>query len=210
MGLTKNQGNGKYVRFKGGKFYFASELKEKGEQAEAYDTLEGQLVDIGLRDDEFEGNVIEKLSLTIQSEGTNYIVNVPFTSVYASQFLSFLMNADVTKPIGIKGVSKKETGSNGEQYDKVSMLVYQRDENGNETYMKSYFTKADPKGMPEMVQKELNGKKVWDKTEKLKFERKLILDTIKPKLAGVSSSIPETVNMDDSPVNDAEDVDLPF
>lgn len=186
MGLTKQSRGTNYVRFKNGAFYLASDLKEQGDNAESYDTLEGQLTSIGLREDTYEGNTIEKLALQIESEGTNYSLQIPFDSVYCSNFISFLKSADVSQTIGLKAVSKKEVRRDGEPYNKVSILVYQKDSSGNDVFMKSYYSKANPNGMPEMKPVELNGKTQWDKTEKLQFERKVVIDEIRPNIKTVS------------------------
>ena len=210
MGLQKKQGGGNYVRFKNGAFFLAAELKEKGiEKADSYDTLEGTLVNIGLREDNFEGNIIEKLSLQIESENELFTLQFSFDSVYGSNLISFLKSADLSKPIGLKAVSKKEVRSDGEPYTKVGILVFQRDETGKEVYLKSFYTKANPNGMPEMKQVTVSGKKLWDKTDKLAFERNVILNEIQPTLskATVNTSKPTAVFANSS---EEEDDDLPF
>lgn len=210
MGLSRNSGNRKYIRFKNGAFYLASDLKEQGDNAESYDTLEGQITSIGLKEDTYEGNVIEKLTLDIESDGETYNLSFPFDTIYCSNFISFLKNADVSQPVGLKAISKKDKRRDGEEYNRVSILVYQRDESDNEVYMKSYYTKENPNGMPEMKQVTVSGKTMWDKTDKLAFERKVVIDEIRPNLVGSTSSTSEPVPVEAGSDDVMEDDDLPF
>lgn len=169
MGLNKRNANVTYVRLKAGKFY----LKDDDT---AYDELEGIITDIKYKKEEYNGTESEKLYVSIESDGTTYIVGMHSDSSYARSLLSFLGNADLTRRLNIKPDLRTEVKDNKE-YQKYTMFV-----NQDGKYLKSYFTKEHPNGMPTLKKVTLNGKTAWDKTDVMEFLKNFVNTKLLPKI----------------------------
>ncbi len=167
MGLQKKT-TGKFVRIKDGKFYLGKDLEN------SYDELTGMLTDMSFKNDTFEGQTIRKLVLTLNENGESYIVSFPFDSGYASSFVSFVKNADLSEPITLVPVSKTE----GDKTSR-SLLVSQ-----DGTFMKSYFTKDNKHGQPDFKKTiKKSGKVEWDKEDFLEF-RESVINELRTQLNG--------------------------
>lgn len=192
----------KYVKIKDGSFYLT-----KDESNTPYNELEGVLVDLFLKDEEFQNQPVRKLYVALQDGIDKYIVGMNLNSSYASTFLSFLMSiSDLSKPVALSPLMKTEN-VNGKDVERRTLFVSQ----GNEK-PKMYFTKDTPNGLPQMRKVRVNGTDVWDKTDMLEFYENLIVNTIKPKLSG--SNEPLIVDEDNDgriQVNTKDEFDdLPF
>jgi hypothetical protein len=200
MGL-QNRAQGNYVRIsKEGKFYLGKDKENP------YDELTGTITDLSFKDDEFEGQKIRKLVITLNDEEKDYILSFAFDSSYASTVVSFLKNADLSQPVTLVPISKTE----GEKTSR-SMLVKQ-----NGSWLKSYYTKDESHGQPAMkriVKK--SGKVEWDKEEFLDFRENVIMNELRPLLKGGKvtkrATVPATTDADVEDVeDDSEENDLPF
>lgn len=178
MGLQNRNTNLKYVRIADGKFYLSSD-KEK---TQPYDELAGVIVDMGTRVDEFEGKKVKKMFINLKDAEDTYAVAFPLESSYTSTVVSFLKNADLTQPLVLIPVMKTEKDGK----EKRSLLV-----NQNNKFVKSYFTKEHPNGLPRFKEVMLNGEKKFDKTEYLQFIQDVINNEFKPQLVDVeATSVP--------------------
>lgn len=200
MGLNNNTGGGsQYVSFRKGKFYLGKDKET------SYNELEGKITNLSYVDDEFEGKPMRKLVIKMTDGEQNYILSVISDSSYATQFISFLKNADLTDTLSLVGTSK--TGEDGKE--KIGLLVKQ-----NDTFLKGYYTKADPKGLPQMKQITVNKKLVWDKSDYLEFLENVVTDELAPavlenKPAKVSSKEP-LPNLTNGGEEDLDQSNLPF
>lgn len=195
MGLKNSTSNGTYIRFKDGKFYVAKDLKNP--DAVGYPELEGTITKFNIVDDEFEGQVIRKLVINLQDEeGENYILSIGFESVYATQLISFLKNADLKEKLSLVGMLGEE--KDGKR--RTSILVKQ-----NGTFLKSHYTKDNPNGIPALKQITVNKKKVWDKAEMLDFLENVVLNEFNSDLTPATfegqtkEKAPALVEADDLP-----------
>lgn len=215
MGL-KEKSVANYVKIKDGKFYLSSDK----EHTTPYGELEGVITQIGLRNDEYEGQTIEKLSLTINDGDDDYVVSFAFNSSYTSSLIGFLKNADLTKPLSL--VPTQRTDKDGTT--KRSILVKQ-----GGSFLKQYYTKEHPNGLPRiepvMVKgKQLvqNGRLVWDKEEFLQFYRDVVKNELGAQVGTATAATtagpvnrtfaPEArtpVAMNNAEEDEVED-DLPF
>lgn len=173
MGLKNNStANVQYVKIKDGKF-----LLNKDETKTPHDELEGTLVDIYTKDEEYEGKPSKKLYVALEDQDTKFALGMHFDSSYASTFLSFIKNADLTQPLTLIPL-EKEVIKDKVVIKKRSLLVKQ-----NGTFLKGYFTQTEPNGQPQMKQVKVSGKLVWDKTDLLAFYEEVV-DGLKSQLQG--------------------------
>lgn len=199
MGLNKKtQGN--FVRIKDGKFYLGKDLETP------YDELTGMLTDLSFRDDEFEGQKIRKLVVTLEDNGEKYIVSFPFDSSYSSSFVSFLKNADLNDEMTLVPISKTE----GDKTSR-SLLISQ-----DGTFMKSYFTKDNTHGQPQFKKiTKKSGKVEWDTDDFLEFREKIVEDLRKQLKTGTTyvtnePTFEKKVKVVEQETEDEDAGDLPF
>lgn len=168
-GLKNRDSNLTYLRLKEGKFY-------KGKDAEqGYEELEGLIVKMYYRDEEYEGTPVRKLNLVLQDGKEKYHISINVESQNYSSLISFLKGADLSKPVTLH--PKVEVRKDGEDAKRYSMLVSQ-----DGTFMKGYFTKANPNGLPEWEKVKVGKKIVYDKTEYLDFLETFVKDNYISKL----------------------------
>lgn len=195
-----------YAKIKDGKFYLSTDKENKT----PFDSLEGVISDIFFKDETYEGKVIKKLYIAVADGDEKILIGFSFDSSYTTTLIGFLMNADLSKKLEISPL-EKTVNVNGTDVKKRSLLVSQ-----DGTFMKAYFTKDHPNGLPAMKKVKFNGKDVWDKTEFLEFYEKTINETIKPKLINwplESASVNDAVGTypwDKPNVENDATADLPF
>jgi hypothetical protein len=195
MGLGNSNSGGQYVRFKEGKFSLSSSPED------TYTELEGQITGIRLTNDEFKGNVIPKLNLTVSdSEGDNYILSVGFNTSIATGLIGFLKNADLSSPLTLVGVNKK--GEDG--VEKAGILVKQ-----DGAFLKGYYSKTTPNGLPQMKQVIVNKQKIWDKSEMVEFLENVVREELAPAITG-SPAAPKPKKEKNTVMDEDLDETLPF
>jgi hypothetical protein len=205
MALKNRDTKTNYIRCVDGKFYLSTD-KEK---AHPYDELEGIITDIGVKIDTFEGTPIKKIYVIMESEGEMYNVSFNIESSYASSFMTFIKNADLTKPLSLIPIMKEEE-KGGKQVKRLSILIKQGD-----GFMKSFYTKDNPNGLPQMKEMKLNGKTVWEKSDMIAFYEDVVTTELKPKVKGnvgvVAKPVVEKVSGNETEVVDTDTSDdLPF
>ena len=207
-----------YVKVKNGKFYLATDK----ELTSPYSELFGIVTDMYLKDEEYMNISSRKFYIVLEDEGERYIIGFNIESSYTSSILTFLMNADLSKPLTLHPREKNEIGKDGKEKLRRSILISQEGK-----FLKAYFTRETPNGLPEMQKIERRGGKIeWNKDAVLDFYEDLILNRLRPKVEGNKakvSSVPhvQAVSSGDSvkpeptvktPWDDEDDVteDLPF
>lgn len=135
-----------------------------------YDFLEGKIVDIGTKDSDFGRSWL----ITLEDEEGRYILQMPYSSGYSSAFLKILPNVDLTHKVKI---TPKLTMDGTKK--KTSLFINQRGQ-----ALKHAFTKDNPNGLPELEQKKVKGKVVYDDSDIMEFLEKMVVDEILPKLKG--------------------------
>lgn len=106
------------------------------------------------------------LEVSMADGEEQYNVSMQFSSRYSSSLLKFIPGLNITNPVKImpwsmtdkKDATKKVTG----------ITVWQNDGNGW-VKINPFFTKDDPKGLPQMKQVTVKGKTVWDDTDMMQF-----------------------------------------
>jgi hypothetical protein len=179
MGLRNREVNKKYLRIKDGKFYV-------GKEEQAYDEMEGSIVSMRYKDEDYEGAPLRKLSIGIRdSDGDLYDLSINVESSNYSSLISFLKNVDINQPVTLH--PKVEVGTReGKEFSRRSVLVSQ-----NGVYAKSYFTKTGHQ-TPAWNTVKVGNKKVTDKSEYLEFLEDFVTTNFINKL---QASTQPTVNM---------------
>lgn len=184
MGLKNRATSGKFVKLKEGKFVLAKDDLET-----KYDELEGKLVDIYMKDEEYNGQSSRKVYIVMDDGEDNLIIGFRLDSRYATGFFKFIKNVDLKEPFTLHPVTNKSIDKDGKEREDYSLIMsqpYQR-------YVKAYFTKDSPNGLPSMKQVKVSGKVVWDKTDLLEFYEQMIEKDLKPQLASKSQTVIEKV-----------------
>ena len=189
MGLNKTAGgNAKFIRIKDGKLYV-------GKDEVGYDEIEGIITDIYLKDEEFENRPQTKLYVVLEDESERYILNVGFESSYSTSLIGFLKNADLKQSLTLVPILKKET-KDGKEVENRRILVKQ-----NGSFLKAFYTKDNPNGLPAMVKNVRRGGKIgWDKTDMMDFYAEVVEKELK---SAVSGNKPTVFRHDDAPLSAA-------
>ena len=96
------------------------------------------------------------------NEGVTYIVNISYSSRYASSFLKALPNIDLSIPVKFMPWSMVDKNDSLKKI--TGITCYQ---NGNK--IAPAFTKDNPNGLPEMKQIKVKGKVTWDDSDMTEF-----------------------------------------
>lgn len=192
MGL-KERPKRTFVRLKDGKFYKSTDK----EYTTPYTELEGRIIGIDIKTETYNNNPLEKLYLEIDGGDDTYSLGIPFDSTYTTKLLSFLKNADITRPLSLHPSLKKD----GDK--EVRTIFVQQDEE----YLKSAYPKGN-KEVPQM--KKLKSGK-WFKEDFLDFFRELVLKEFKPKVAEAKTALPVGGEIEDPESEAGEDAgEMPF
>jgi hypothetical protein len=92
----------------------------------------------------------------------NYVVSLPYSSRYASSFLKALPNIDISKEIKFMPWAMKDKMDATKTI--TGITLYQDGQK-----IAPYYTKEDPKGLPQMVKIKVKGKEQWDDSDMMQF-----------------------------------------
>lgn len=170
MALTNHNANLKFLKIKEGKFVLGEE---------SYNQLEGLITKMYYKDDDYKGTALRKLVVVISDETGNYALNLDTNYSSYSTLVSFLKNADITKPLSLHP-KETITVKDGKEISRTSLMVSQ-----NDVFCKSYFTKDNKHGLPEWNMVKIGGKKITDKTDYLEFLEKFVQTNYISKLENI-------------------------
>ena len=126
-----------------------------------FNFLEGRLERVYIQDTEYGKSWVFVVSDDIKT----YNLVTGYSSGYAVGLLGRLPNVDLSDNIRIKSFYIRGNDDKFRGY-----LTIQQ---GGQKVEKAY-TKEEPNGLPEIKQVEVNGEKVWDSTDRMKFFEKLV------------------------------------
>lgn len=199
MALKNNTSSSAYIRFKEGKFYRSNDKEQ------TFTEIEGEITGLSIQEDEYEGKPLRKLIVKMTDGLENFIISLSWDSVYASDLVGFLKSEklDLSKTLSLVGVSKKGE----DDKPKVGILVKQNDE-----FMKKYYTKDNPKGLPPMKQVTVNKKKTWEKSEMMDFLEDVLLNDLAKKVSKTKPATGQSGTMVTSESNSVSvsDDSMPF
>jgi hypothetical protein len=139
---------------------------------EIYSFVEGVITDIQTKDSDYGKSWL----VTIEDNGEKYILQMDYSSGYSSSFLKALPNVDISAKVKL---SPKMTIEGDKK--KTTLFI-----NQHGTATKHFYTKDNPNGLPQMVQKKVKGKMQWDDSEMMEFFENMVKNEILPKLKGVA------------------------
>lgn len=186
MGLG-NSGNRVYVSIMDGKVVIKAKEGDEGAVSrinkdgaivweKRYGNISGVLKNISITSNVFNGAEIKSWVFDIMDGRDSFSLQVQYDSRYATSLLFALCNPDVDfdKPIQINPWMKQV----GEK-KKTACFVTQGGDN-----IEWYFTKDDPKGMPEWKVLKVKGKDIWDNYDAMQFLESFVKTNIIPQLGG--------------------------
>lgn len=179
MGMTEGFGSSsgqKYLTVKNGilaekatKDTAGAVAVTKEDQSVVYElhhkSITGYLRNVAVRTATIGGDEKEFLSINMMVKGQLYNVQCNLDSGYGFGFLSTIPAADIE---GLLMISPSYTEKEGK---KQSKMFLQQDAG----WLKQFFTKDNPNGLPELKQVKVNGKVVWDGTDRLVFFKDMII-----------------------------------
>lgn len=122
-----------------------------------YKDLSGILVSVQTRENDFG----KQWSLKFKDGEDVYIINLPYSSRYSSDFLKKLPNIDLSNVVKFAPYSFADKQT---QKQITGITLYQ---NGNK--VESAYTKDNPNGLPQMKQIKVKGVTTWDDTDMMEF-----------------------------------------
>lgn len=167
MGLGNNTGRFTFVNIKKGQLA----IKKDGD-VHLFDNIEGKLIDLEIRDDEYQGKKYKKLCLMLNDGKESFQLQMKLDSGYGYAFCSIILNADLKAPMRIVP-TYKEIDNKG----KAGMFI-----NQNGKALKWYYTRDTPHDLPLLKQTEFKGQVMWDNTDQQNFFYTLLLEKIRPQI----------------------------
>jgi hypothetical protein len=188
MGLNQSQIKGVFLSITNGKLVrqFASpteksvsRVNKMGREVheEFYDSLSGWLTDIKTKESEYGKFWV----ISIKDENVYYNLECKYDSGYAMSFLKALPNADLSEVITLS----PKLIVDGDK--KQSVLFISQNGNG----LKHYWTKADPKELPDLQKIKVKGKETWDSSLRLEYLEDYVKLSILPKIKPTLSDVTE-------------------
>lgn len=159
---------------------------------EFYDFIDGTITAIATKDSDYG----KFWMVTLHDGEQSQVLQFNYSSGYANALLKCLPNIDLTSKVKIIPSLKMEGDKK-----KTALFVTQHGQP-----VKWHFTKDHPNGLPELEQKKVKGKMIWDDSESMAFLEKMVMTEIVPKLPKAGAQPAEPV-VDEA---DIEKEELPF
>ena len=134
---------------------------------------EGRITNIQTKDTDYG----KKWLVTLTDEEGDAILQMDYSSGYSQAFLKALPNVDLSQEVTLVPKLTKEGDKK-----KTTMFV-----NQNGAALKWFYTKDDPKGLPELRQIKRKGKVEWDDSEIMDFLEEMVHEQILPKLKSATT-----------------------
>lgn len=132
---------------------------------EFYDSVSGFILSVTVDEHEQYG---KSWVINIKDDsGTEYKLKVGYSSGYAQAFLKVFPNVNLTKPVEI--VPSMKVMPDGKK--KASMFIMQ-----GGTWLKHYYTRENPNGLPELQKIKVKGKETWDDSDRMEFFEKMVIN----------------------------------
>lgn len=139
-----------------------------------FDTLTGYLDDVRLDDAPKENPQIGKQWVFVLEDGNDiYELKIGYKSIAAYGLLTRLVNLDFSKPLKIK--TYWITGK--DSVDRGYAVFHQEGEK-----IEPFFTREDPKGLPELKKVVINDEEQWDHSARLKYLKRVVDEKVLPVL----------------------------
>lgn len=150
---------------------------------EFYDYIEGKIVDIQTRENDYGKNWL----VTLDDGSGRFVLQMPYSGGYSGAFLKTLPNVDLDQPVKLTPKLTIE----GEKKKTVLFV------NQGGKALKFAYSKDNPNGLPQLEQKKVKGKMVWDDSEMMSFLEDMVKNDILPQLKGSGNNASEPIDSDD-------------
>jgi hypothetical protein len=183
MGLNKSEGastvylsvaDGKLVRqHKQANANTTERVTKTGKTVheEHFKDLKAVLVDLETRENDYG----KQWQVKFKDGEENFIIQMQYSSRYATSFLKALPNCDLNQPIRFMPWSMQD--KNDATKKVTGITLYQ-----NSGKILPAYTKENPNGLPEMKQVKIKGKITWDDSDMTEFLEEMVKSQILPKL----------------------------
>lgn len=170
-----------------------------------YDAIVGHLTGVIKRENDY-GIFLE---IGLHDGEDQYQISTQFSGRYSSSFLKALANVKLNEKVRIMPWSMVDKN---DATKKVTGLTMYHNDGNNWVKLAPYYTKDDPKGLPQMVKVKLKGKETWDDSDMMDFlynaAGKIFESKPKPKPAPVDE---KPLKKGETYVTDSlSEDDLPF
>ena len=171
-----------------------------------YDFVSGHITGIELD----RSDIGDRIKLTLNDAGDEFILSISTDSAYGESFMNQMNNIDLGAEVTLQlwsmipdqwfDLTGKTVKSN-----KVGLTLKQ-----GGAKLEKYYTKENPNGMPQLVQKTVKGKVEWDSTDRDNFLYEELLKFIEKANASAAVATHNSVfaGLEDS--DDDIDDGLPF
>lgn len=137
---------------------------------EKFDYIEGVLTSIKTKENDYGKQYV----LGVQDGDDKFYINISYSSRYATSFLKALPNIDIAKPVKLMPWSMADKNDATKKITGITMW-----QNGEK--IAPFYTKEDPKGLPEMKKVKLKGKDTWDSYEMDTFLEEMAMKKFETK-----------------------------
>ena len=171
-----------------------------------YDFVSGHITGIELD----RSDIGDRIKLTLNDAGDEFILSISTDSAYGESFMNQMNNIDLGAEVTLQPWSMTPdqwfdlTGKTVKS-NKVGLTLKQ-----GGAKLEKYYTKENPNGMPQLVQKTVKGKVEWDSTDRDNFLYEELLKFIEKANASAAVATQNSVfaGLEDS--DDDIDDGLPF
>lgn len=188
MGLQSNQpsgvflsiSNGKLVRqFKEATVKSVARINKVGKEVheEFYDSLSGYIVDVKTKESDYGKFWV----ISVKDDSKTYFLEMKYSSGYAVSFLKALPNVDLSQVVTLT----PKLNIDGEKKNSVLFI------NQNNTPIKHYWNKENPKDLPQLKKIKVKGVDTWDDTDRMEYLENCVKDFILPMIKPVLSDVTE-------------------
>lgn len=193
MALKQRSEQKKYLRIRDGKLYVGKDTESP------FDEIEGVITNFSYRDEEYNGAPLRKLNICISDDDDTYQLGLNVESNSYGSLIGFLHNADLTKPVTLVPMEETVTKEGSPDVKKRTILVSQEGK-----FLKNYFTKDSPNGLPRWESVTVGKKKVLDKSAYLDFLEESVNKTLIPQIADNSANFEQKVPVVHASANEAD------
>lgn len=155
MGLGNNSRNVIWVNISKGQL-----VTKKDNQKDFHTDITGLLTEIKIEDDEYQAKKFKKVILTLVDAGDIFKLQFRLDGGYGVSFCNQLPNANLKQPMMLVP-SFVEKNDKGKQQS--TLFIYQ---NG---YLKWYFTRDNPRDLPQLKKTEYKGEVLWDNSDQINY-----------------------------------------
>jgi len=154
-----------------------------------YDTITGYLIGW----EKYESKEYDdSWNLEFLSEkGTPITLNILYSGGATMGVIRRLPNLDCSKIMRLK-IYWFEAEADKDAH--AAMTVQQQNEQGAWYTLDKYWSKEEPKGLPDLEQKVINNKTIWDSTVRMMYIETYFKERFFPRLAKDSSMVKEALN----------------